>query len=149
MVGGGMWTSFLRQVKGGKEISCSLPNLKDILCRAKLPPKRSHIVRTQAKGQRIYKKPSCRKCPYTGLQPGQIRESITISHSGEKIKSSLPLIAKPQMWFISYIVWKIHRPKLVKHQIQAGSRLASSDPPNSSLKKWKKLFSFSSFKGLW
>ena len=67
------------------------PNLKDILCRAKLPPKRSRTVRSKKPGQRRCNKPSCRMCPFTGLQPGQVRESVTISHSGEKIeiKSSI------------------------------------------------------------
>ena len=30
-------------------------------------------------------------CPYTGLQPGEIRESITIGHSGEKIEIKTPI----------------------------------------------------------
>ena len=54
------------------------PNIKDIVCRAKLPTKRSHNVRSKKPGQRRCDKPSCRMCPYTGLQPGQVRGSISI-----------------------------------------------------------------------
>ena len=66
------------------------PNIKDILCRAKLPPKRTSM-RTKKPGLRRCSKPSCRMCPYTGLQPGQTRESITIEHSGEQIEIKTPI----------------------------------------------------------
>ena len=39
------------------------PNIKDIVCRAKLPTKRSHNVRSKKPGQRRCDKPSCRMCP--------------------------------------------------------------------------------------
>ena len=61
------------------------PNIKDILCRAKLPPKRSHNVRVQKPGYRRCKKGSCRLCPYSKLNPGEVRESISIAHSGTVI----------------------------------------------------------------
>ena len=36
-------------------------------------------------------KPKCRMCHYTGLQPGQIRESVKFVHSGEEIKIKSPI----------------------------------------------------------
>ena len=33
----------------------------------------------------------CRMCPYSGLQPSQVRESITFAHSGEQIKIKSPI----------------------------------------------------------
>ena len=42
-------------------------NLKYILCRAKLPPKRSRTVRSKKPGQRRCNKPSSRMCPFTAL----------------------------------------------------------------------------------
>ena len=62
------------------------PNIKDLLCRSKLPPKRSHIVRAKKPGYRRCNKPNCRLCPYSGLDPGQVRESISFAHSGESIQ---------------------------------------------------------------
>ena len=72
------------------------PNIKDILCRAKLPPKRSHNVRVQKPGYRRCNKPSCRMCPYTGLQPGQVRDSISFAHSGDKIEIKSPIDCQTQ-----------------------------------------------------
>ena len=67
------------------------PNVKDILCRAKLPPKRSHNVRIKKPGLRRCQKPKCRMCPYTGLQPGQVRECVKFARSGEEIKIKSPI----------------------------------------------------------
>ena len=61
------------------------PNIKDIVCRAKLPPKRSHTTRNMKPGFRRCKKPFCRLCPYSGLEPGEVSESVTIAHSGAVI----------------------------------------------------------------
>ena len=66
------------------------PNIKDILCRAKLPPKRSNM-RTKKPGMRRCTKPFCRMCPYTGLQPDQLREFISFAHSGERIDIKSPI----------------------------------------------------------
>ena len=60
-------------------------NIKDLVCRAKLPPKRSRTTRSLKLGYRRCKKPSCRLCPYSGLEPGEVRESVTIAHSGAVI----------------------------------------------------------------
>ena len=67
------------------------PNIKDILCRVKLPPKRSHNVRVQKLGYRRCTKPLCRMCPYSGLQPGPVRDSISFEHSGDQIKIKSPI----------------------------------------------------------
>ena len=67
------------------------PNFKDILCRAKLPPKRTHNMGVQKPGYRRCNKPFCRMCPYTRLQPGQVRDSISFAHSGEKIQIKSPI----------------------------------------------------------
>ena len=61
------------------------PNLKDLLCRAKLPPKRTYSTRIKKPGARRCNKPSCRMCPFMDLERGEVRESITIAHSGETI----------------------------------------------------------------
>ena len=54
-------------------------------------------------GQRRCQKPSCRMCSYTGLQPGQIRESITIAHSGEEIVIKSPIDCQT-----SNVIYELH-----------------------------------------
>ena len=61
------------------------PNIKDLLCWAKLSPKRNFSTRPKKPGFRRCSKDSCRMCPYTGLDPGQVKESITFGLSGEVI----------------------------------------------------------------
>ena len=63
------------------------PNIKDLLCRAKLPPKRREASSRRRKPgfRRCGKKNNCRLCPFTGLAPGEIKESVNFKHSGEVI----------------------------------------------------------------
>ena len=42
-------------------------------------------------------------CPYTGLQPGQVKESILISHSGEKIDIKTPIDCQT-----SNVIYELH-----------------------------------------
>ena len=48
-------------------------------------------MRVQKPGYRRCNKPFCRMCPYTGLQPGQVRDKISFAHSGEKIDIKSPI----------------------------------------------------------
>ena len=48
-------------------------------------------MRVKKPGMRRCSKPSCRMCPYTGLQPGQVREFISFAHSGERIEIKSPI----------------------------------------------------------
>ena len=66
------------------------PNIKDLLCRAKLPPKRREARSRRRKPgfrrfRRCGKKNNCHLCPFTGLAPGEIKESVNFKHSGEVI----------------------------------------------------------------
>ena len=61
-------------------------NLKDTLCRAKLPIKKNaRMLRRRKSGFRRCDKPKCRLCPFTQLNPGQVREKVTFKHTGESI----------------------------------------------------------------
>ena len=64
-------------------------NLKDILCRAKLPPQRP--IRPPRPGFKRCTKGKCHLCPYTGLQPGEVLTHVKIQHSGEMIEIKSPI----------------------------------------------------------
>ena len=64
-------------------------NLKDILCRARLPPLRS--IRPPRAGFKRCSKGRCHLCPYTGIQPGEILTHVQIHHSGEVIEIKSPI----------------------------------------------------------
>lgn len=57
-------------------------NVRDILVQARLPPAR---IRRHEDGFKRCMLPSCRLCPYTGLNPGEVAKSVTISHTGEEV----------------------------------------------------------------
>lgn len=63
------------------------PNIKDMLCRSKLPPKRRETTSRRMKPgfRRCTKQKNCRLCPFTQLAPGEIRQQVTFKHSGESI----------------------------------------------------------------
>ena len=63
------------------------PNIKDMICRAKLPPKRSYRTRVKKPGYRRCDKPTCRLCPYSGLEPSQVRESTSFFEETVAISS--------------------------------------------------------------
>ena len=63
------------------------PNIQDIICRSKLPPKRTYRTRLKKPGYRRCDKPTCRLCPYSGLEPSQVRESTTFFEETVDIKS--------------------------------------------------------------
>ena len=58
-------------------------NLREELCSAQLPPARARM-REQEDGFSRCKK-NCRLCPYTGLRPGEVKKTITISRTGEEV----------------------------------------------------------------
>ena len=64
-------------------------NLKDILCRARLPPLRP--IRPPRSGFKRCSKGRCHLCPYTGIQPGEILPHVKIHHSGEVIEIKSPI----------------------------------------------------------
>ena len=64
-------------------------NLKDILCRARLPPLRP--IRPPRSGFKRCSKGRCHLCPYTGIQPGEILTHVKIHHSGEVIEIKSPI----------------------------------------------------------
>ena len=59
-------------------------NLREELCRARLPPAR--LRRGEESGFRRCRRPACRLCPYTGLQPGELLKSVKISSTSENLK---------------------------------------------------------------
>ena len=59
-------------------------NIREQLCTARLPPPRSNL-RQQEDGFRRCKRPGCRLCPFTGLQPGEIQRAINIYSTGEEL----------------------------------------------------------------
>ena len=62
------------------------PNVKEILCREKLPVKKNERLSRRMKvGSRRCVKPNCRLCPFTKLNPGQVREEVNFKHTGETL----------------------------------------------------------------
>ena len=64
-------------------------NLKDILCRARLPPERA--IRPPRPGFRRCQKGRCHLCPHSGIGPGEIITHVRIHHSGEEIEIKSPI----------------------------------------------------------
>ena len=65
------------------------PNIKDLLCRAKLPPKRREASSRRNQGLGglggVGRRTIVACVPFTGLAPGEIKESVNFKHSGEVI----------------------------------------------------------------
>jgi hypothetical protein len=59
-------------------------NIREQLCQAKLPPARARL-REVEDGFKRCGKSSCRLCPFTGLRPGQVQQSIMVSSTGEEL----------------------------------------------------------------
>ena len=78
------------------------PNLKDILCRARLPPLRQGFNRAKP-GFRRCNKNSCSLCPFTGLDPAEVTASVTVEHSGlvQQIKDQLNCKSKNVIYLLS------------------------------------------------
>ena len=57
-------------------------NLREVICRAKLPPARARRTDT---GFKRCRKAACSLCPYTGLRQGQILKSVKVSSTGEEL----------------------------------------------------------------
>ena len=61
-------------------------NIRDSLCTAKLPLARARMRETE-EGFKRCGKPSCRLCPFTGLRPGEVQNSIFVSSTGRSFVS--------------------------------------------------------------
>ena len=59
-------------------------NLREEICKARLPAGRIRWV--EEDGFKRCMRPSCRLCPYTGLQPGQVLRSVKVSSTGETME---------------------------------------------------------------
>ena len=78
------------------------PNLRDILCRARLPPLRHGFDRSRP-GFRRCNKNGCSLCPFTGLEPAQVESSVMVEHSGlvHEIKQQLYCNSKNVIYLLS------------------------------------------------
>ena len=68
-------------------------NIKEIICRSRLPPMRE-VTRKKQPGFRRCNKQGCRLCPFTGIGPTEVVTSITINHSGEQFNIKVPIDCK-------------------------------------------------------
>ena len=59
-------------------------NIREDLCKAKLPPARARM-RDVEEGFKRCGKAGCRLCPFTGLRPGEVHRAITVSSTGEDL----------------------------------------------------------------